>query len=92
MFLHGFEILGILFILGNWINPFFYYILMGFVFHLFLDYIYDRICHNHWEKVSVIHDYIKFRKYKKTLGALSFTAKLEERILSKSFTPLMMYS
>lgn len=66
MFLHGIEILILLAVLGYWIHKFFYYILVGFVFHLFLDYIYERICHDKWEKVSIIYDFFKFRKYSKT--------------------------
>ncbi len=66
MFLHGIEILILLAILGYFFSEIFYYILIGFVFHLFLDYIYERICHDRWEKVSVIHDYFKFKKYEKT--------------------------
>lgn len=63
VFLHGTEILGILFFLGFFVNSLFYYILIGFAFHLFLDIIYMRRYQDRLDRVSVIHDFIKFRKY-----------------------------
>jgi len=63
-FLHGIEILIILFFLGKFFSVYFYYILIGFSFHLFLDIIDQIIINKRIDKLSVIHDFFKFKKLK----------------------------
>ena len=62
-FFHGLETLIILFLLGFFVSEYFYFIFIGVAFHLSLDYpswkFYKRI-----DKVSIIYDFIKFRKLK----------------------------
>jgi len=62
MFLHGIEILTLLYILGAFFHTYFFYVLIGFAFHLFLDTFYEKFFNDKLEKVSVIWDYIKFKK------------------------------
>jgi hypothetical protein len=61
LFLHGVEILIILSFLGMLWN-FFYFVLIGFSFHLFLDVLYARTFYDRWDKVSLIVDFLKFQK------------------------------
>ena len=63
-FLHGVEILFILFILGIFISKYFLFILVGFSFHLFLDVIYSISQRKRITKVSLVHDFLKFKKLK----------------------------
>jgi len=63
-FLHGIEILIILFILGGLTSFYFYYILIGFLFHLIFDYIYEFTKRLRIDKISLIYDFIKFKKLK----------------------------
>jgi len=63
-FLHGIEPLLILFVLGVCFSKYFFYILVGFAFHLFLDIIYQRKIHDRLDRISLIYDFIKLRKYK----------------------------
>jgi len=63
-FLHGIEILLILFLLGFFLSSFFYYILLGFSFHLICDYIWLFERKMRLDKISLIYDFIKFRKLK----------------------------
>jgi len=63
-FLHGIEILIILLLLGLFVHKYFFYILIGFAFHLFLDIIHQRKIHNRLDRISLIYDFIKLRKYK----------------------------
>lgn len=62
-FLHGFESLIILFLLG-FLHKYFFFILIGFSFHLLLDYINIIFKWNKFEKFSIIYDYFKFKKKK----------------------------
>ncbi|MBA7700024.1 hypothetical protein ES703_108730 [subsurface metagenome] len=61
-FLHGIEILLILFLLGKFLSIYFYYILIGVSFHLFLDIIYQRKIHDRLDRISIIYDFLKFKK------------------------------
>ncbi|MBR9701499.1 hypothetical protein GOV13_01115 [Candidatus Pacearchaeota archaeon] len=61
-FLHGFEMLAILAVLGKMISIYFYYILIGISFHLFLDLIHQRTIHDRLDKYSIIYDWIKYKK------------------------------
>ena len=65
-FLHGVEMLILLFVLGRFLSAYFYFILIGFSFHLFLDIIHQKTVHDRFDKYSIIYDYFKFGK----LGAL----------------------
>lgn len=63
-FLHGLEILLIVYLLGFFVNNYFYFILIGFSFHLLLDYI-DLIFNwERFERFSIIYDFLKFKKLK----------------------------
>jgi len=61
-FLHGVEILIMLFLLGLFVCKYFFYILIGFAFHLFLDIIHQRKFHDRLDRISLIYDFIKLRK------------------------------
>ncbi len=63
-FLHGVEILVILFFLGKFFSVYFYYILIGFSFHLFLDIVYQIYSKERVDKFSLIYDFFKFKKLK----------------------------
>jgi hypothetical protein len=63
-FLHGIEVLLVLFILGLFISKYFLLILIGFTFHLCLDLIEEINNNLRLDKISVIYDLIKFRKLK----------------------------
>lgn len=63
-FLHGIEALLILFVLGVYVSKYFLYILIGFAFHLFLDIIYQRKIHDRLDRISLIYDFLKFRRLK----------------------------
>ena len=61
-FLHGFEIMFILSLLGFFFSFYFYYIILGFLFHLIFDYIDQIKNHKRFDRISLIYDFIKFRK------------------------------
>ena len=63
-FLHGFEVLIFLFLLGKFISVYFYYILIGVSFHLFLDIIYFKIVYDGFNKSSLVYGFIKFQRMK----------------------------
>lgn len=63
LFLHGIEPMFIIYLLGVYVNNLFNYILIGCLFHLILDYLYEMNFHNRIDKVSVIYDYLKFKRY-----------------------------
>jgi hypothetical protein len=63
-FLHGIETLIILFILGIFLSKVFLLIFIGFVFHLFLDHLEQIYYNERMDKISIIYDFIKFRKMK----------------------------
>jgi hypothetical protein len=63
-FLHGIESFIILFLAGIFISRYFLFVLFGFAFHLFLD-IFQEIHENlRIDKISVIYDWLKFKKLK----------------------------
>ena len=64
-FLHGIEPLLILFVLGIYVSEYFFYILIGFAFHLFLDITHQRKFHDRLDRISLIYDFIKFRNLKR---------------------------
>lgn len=61
-FLHGIEVLFVLLILGIFISKYFLFVFVGFAFHLLLDSIHQTIYWDRISKVSLINDYLKFRK------------------------------
>jgi len=63
-FLHGVEVLIILFILGIFVSKYFLFVFMGFSFHLFLDTIYQIIQNERIDKFSLVYDFFKFRRLK----------------------------
>ena len=60
-FLHGIEILILLFILGFFVSNIFYFILIGFTFHLLLDLSVEIIYYNIYNKISIIYAFLKSR-------------------------------
>jgi hypothetical protein len=60
---HGIEFLILLFLLSL-ISEYFLYILIGCAFHLFSDILSQKIYWNRTDKLSLIYDFIKFRKLK----------------------------
>ena len=63
-FLHGLEFLLLVFFLGYFISEIFYFILIGLMLHFFLDYSEMIIDKKRIDKISVIYDFIKFKKLK----------------------------
>jgi len=59
---HGIEWLIILFLLGFYIDYFFFLIFIGFSFHLLLDFIYERYLGCSFDKSSLIYNYYRFKK------------------------------
>ena len=70
-FLHGVEVLMVLYLLGIFISPYFLFVLFGFAFHLGLDLIHQKTIYDRIDKFSLIYDYFKFKK-------LKFIEELEE--------------
>lgn len=62
-FLHGIEILILLF-LFHFVSKIFLFILVGFGFHLILDYLHNSLRMDRIDKFSTIYDYFKFKKLK----------------------------
>ncbi len=64
-FLHGVEILAILFLLGTLISNYSFFIFLGVLFHLLLDIFQDAVFPiGRIDKVSIIYDFLKFNKLK----------------------------
>jgi len=61
-FFHGIESLIILFFLGFYLSPIFNLIFIGFLFHLFVDFISEIMFEHRFGKLSVIYDLFTFRK------------------------------
>jgi len=60
--LHGFEILLLTYVL-SFLNKIFFFIFIGFAFHLLLDLIYQTTYFkNRCDKISIIRDILKFKK------------------------------
>jgi len=58
---HGIEILIILFFLGKYVYPIFTFILIGFIFHLFLDFVSEIIWEQRFDKISFIYNLLTFK-------------------------------
>ena len=63
-FLHGIEILIVLFMAGIFLSRYFLLIFMGFTFHIYLDLIEEIHKGLRLDKISIIYDLIKFKKLK----------------------------
>lgn len=63
-FLHGIEILLILFFLGIFVSKYFLFAFIGIAFHLLLDIIGGTIYRDRIDKLSVLHDFFKYKKLK----------------------------
>jgi len=64
VFLHGVEILIILYLFSLFISKYFIYIFTGFAFHLLLDLVEQTIYWNRFDRISLIYDFIKYKKLK----------------------------
>jgi len=64
-FLHGIEILFILSLLWGFVSEYFFFIFIGFAFHLLLDIVDQTTCWDRIDRVSLIYDFLKFKKLKK---------------------------
>ena len=62
-FLHGFEVLVILYLLGVYLSNYFFFILIGFSFHLFLDILAEIIHGFKIHKISVIYDFFLHKSF-----------------------------
>jgi hypothetical protein len=62
---HGLEFLVIIYILGLYLHRLFFLILISSIFHLFLDYLYQIKIYGRKNKISIIYDFINFKKYSK---------------------------
>jgi len=69
-FLHGIEVLGLLVIFGFFIWDLFYFVALGFLFHLILDHIHQAFWRDRFDKFSIIYDYFKY-------GDLKFIEEIE---------------
>jgi hypothetical protein len=64
-FFHGIEWLIILFVLGIFLSKYFLFIGIGFLLHLSLDWIEEYNKSPRMDKISVIYDFFKFKKFKR---------------------------
>ena len=62
-FLHGIEVLIILFFL-IFFSKYFFFIFIGFAFHLLLDSVDQTIYWDRIDKFSLVYDFFKFKKLK----------------------------
>lgn len=60
---HGIEVLSVIFVLGLFFSNIFFFIFIGFMFHLFLDVIWILKYDARFDKISLIYDFINIRKY-----------------------------
>lgn len=59
---HGIEIILLLFFVGIYFNRWFLLVNLSFMLHLSLDYIYQIKIWERLDKVSIVYDFIKFKK------------------------------
>ena len=62
-FLHGIEVLIVLFLLTSF-SKYFFFVFMGFAFHLLLDSVDQTIYWDRVDKFSLVYDFFKFKKLK----------------------------
>lgn len=60
-FLHGIEIVIILFLLGIFLSKYFLFAAIGIMFHLFLDITEEIYLGGRLDKISVCYDWFKFK-------------------------------
>jgi len=75
-FLHGLEILLAVFLVGYFVWDLFYFVALGFLFHLILDWIDQILKIDRFDKYFVVWDWFKFRK-------LKFVDELEDIVSGK---------
>jgi hypothetical protein len=63
-FLHGVEALVLFGVLGYFVWDGFYFVSLGFGFHLILDYIHQIQVMDRVDRLSAVYDYFKFGKLK----------------------------
>jgi hypothetical protein len=63
-FLHGIEVLTLIWLLGFFIWDIFYFVLLGFLLHLILDYVHQIRERDRFDKFSIVYDYFKYKKLK----------------------------
>lgn len=61
-FLHGFEVLAILFLLGIFVWNYFLFVFIGFLFHLVCDFISEMKYQDKITKISLIWDILRLKK------------------------------
>lgn len=61
-FLHGIEFIVLFGLLGFFVWDIFYFVGLGFLFHLILDYIRQVKNKDRFDKFSVVWDYFKYKK------------------------------
>jgi len=64
-YFHGLEWVILFFILGHFFQNFFYFVGIGMLFHLVLDWIYSYLTLGRFFKISVIFDYFHNKNLKK---------------------------
>ena len=71
-FLHGVEVLGLVWLLGFFVWDIFYFVAMGILFHLILDHIDQAILKGRFDKFSIVYDYFKYGdlKFVEEIGGL----------------------
>ncbi len=63
-FFHGIELLIFFFLLTFFVSKYFGFIFIGIAFHLILDYIEQWPFYFRKDKISIIYDFLKFKKLK----------------------------
>jgi hypothetical protein len=76
-FFHGFEILVLLVVLGCFVWDVFYFICLGFLFHLCLDYVHQLRWRGRFDKISIVYDYFKYKNLK-SVDELGARARLKK--------------
>jgi hypothetical protein len=76
-FLHGIEVLALTALLGYFAWDLFYFVALGFLFHLILDHIDQAFWRGRFDKFSIVYDYFKY-------GDLKFVDELESLAKLKS--------
>ncbi len=61
---HGFELLLLLYIFSIYISDLFFFILIGASFHLISDILTEILYFNSIAKISIVHSFFKYKKYK----------------------------
>ena len=62
VFLHGFDLVILLFLLSIFINKYLFFVGIGFAFHLILDIVGESRYIKRIDKFSLLYDFFKFKK------------------------------